>query len=152
MKIYSFPFALTLESSLTIAEIELLQKKNSRALKLFEMRPDGREIEIFGIGAVKDNKGAVCAAGINYVGTTKNGKAGMSILIPASLEGKAVGDYIDEKLAEVSRMATIVEKNAAQALKDVAASKDNFLGSIIELEPETNSIPVKEEKKTGGKK
>lgn len=135
MKIYSFPFAVTLESSLTIAEMELLQKHDPRALALREVTPQGEEYETFRIGYSPVEYGSVNASGVTFVGETDNGKAGLSILIPATFKGDAVGNYIDNKLASVSRNVAIVEANAKKAVVDVKAAKESFLKSIVALKP-----------------
>jgi len=145
MKIYSFPFALTIESSLTIAEIELLQKHDPRALALREVVPGtGEEVETFRMAYdAHSGTGSVTNGGIVFVGETENGKAGMSILIPANLKGPAVGDYINDRLANISNNVRVVEINAAEALVNVKKAKEAFLSAIVPLAPRA----VKEAKK-----
>lgn len=157
MKIYSFPFALTLESKLTIAEIELLQSNNPRALALIESTPDGGEYEIFRLGFAKIDYGTVDANGIIFVGETEDGKAGLSILLPASLSKAEKEEYINKKLSSISRNVAIVEDNAKKALVDVEAAKKSFLKSIVALTPMNEPKSVDEliesaPAKKGGKK
>ena len=166
MKIYSFPFAVTIESALTIAEMELLQKHDPRALALRDVMPNGEEFETFRIGYSPIESGSVNANGVTFVGETENGKAALSILIPATLKGEAVGNYIDNKLAAVSRNIAIVEANAKKAVVDVKAAKEVFLKSIVPLKPaaakeaaptceskcENGKCEVAPSKKEGGKK
>jgi len=137
MKIFSFPFAVTLVSSLKKDEIELLQKKDPRALALFEALPDGTESQFFGINFVSKGTGDVCPSNVTFVGEMPDGKAALSILIPANLKGADVGKYTNDKLAAVSRNCAIVEENAKRALVTVAAAEAAFLDSIIDLTPET---------------
>lgn len=152
MKIYSFPFALTLESSLTVAEIELLQKYDPRALALRDVTPTGEEFETFRVGYSAAEYGSVKSNGVTFVGETDNGKAGLSITIPANLKGDAVGNYINDKLATISRDVEIVEKNAKTALVNVKSAKDAFLAAIVPLTPKTVKEASDEAPKDGGKK
>lgn len=133
MKIFSFPFALTLESSLTIADMELLQKHDPRSLALRDITPTGEEYETFRIGYSPVEYGSVNANSVTFVGETESGKAGMSFLIPSNLQGEKKDAYIDNKLAAVSRNVSIVEANAAKAVIDVKAAQKSFLKSIVAL-------------------
>lgn len=134
MKIYDFPFAITLESSLSIADFELLQKHDPRALALRDISPSGEETEFFRMGYINTEFGTVTSRNITFVGETKNKLAGVSILIPANLNADKKAEYIDNKLADVCRNVAIIEANAVKAIEAVKAAQKSFSESIITLE------------------
>ena len=141
MKVYSFPFAVTLESALTAAEFALLQKYDPRALALREVNPDGSEYETFRIGHCPVTEyGSVKASGITFAGETGKeygmaGRPGVTILIPATLKGDAVKAYIRDKIALIETNVNAVEKNAKAAIKAVEDNNKRLEDSIILLSP-----------------
>jgi len=168
MKTYHFPFAVTLESSLSAADFALLQKYDPRSLALHEMDLSvNMEKEIFRIShCVTSNTGSVDANAVMFVGETGKehgmaGNPGVTILIPATLKGDAIKAYIRDKVAAIEANVNIVETNAKKAIEVVKANNKRFEDNIITLSPKSvkeaapkaeDKAPVADKKEGGSKK
>lgn len=133
MKIYSFPNALTFQSSLTVDEIVSLKKYNPTALNLVEPDAYGAQHVFFSLDHVETAYGSVNQNGITFVGQTEEGKALVSVLIPATLGKDEVKKYINDHYSTIVRYAEVVEKNAKEALVAVKEAEESFTDSIVEL-------------------
>ena len=130
MKIYSFPFAVTIESDLTNEDIITLQKYDPEALALYKTE-ENKTKELFRVCFYKGNISNIADEGIIFTGVTnKNGNAGATALIPTNVDSK---EFINDNYADICVKLQKVEAQAKEALKNVNKSIDDFNKTVIDL-------------------
>lgn len=157
--------AATFVSDLTVAEIEVLQKQNPMALAIVEPNEHGGEDIVFSVGYRNTAFGSISNNKVEFVDKNAEGKACLTVLIPANLADRAA--YLYDKYAIASNMLKVVEKNAKKALTNLTTSKEAFAEEFVDLDSEdtiaeafeeadvvinADSIPDAKTEETGDKK
>ena len=126
--------AVTFVSSLTVAEIEVLQKQNPMALAIKEPNAEGGEDIVFTVQYKNAAFGEINSDRVSFVDKTKDGNACLTVLLPANIADKSA--YLFEKYATAINMLKTVERNAKNALKNLTTSKEEFAKEFIDLDAE----------------
>lgn len=147
--------AATFISDLTVEEIEVLQKQNPMALAIVEPNELGGEDIVFSVSYKNTAFGSISDYKVEFVDKNAEGKACLTVLIPANLADRTA--YLYDKYAIASNLLKVVEKNAKKALTNLTTSKEAFAEAFIDLDSEDTiaealSIPDAEIETKGGKK
>ena len=126
--------AATFTSDLKVDEIIQLQKQDPAALAIIEPTFDGGTQEVFRIAFKNAAFGEITENYMVFVDKNVEGKACLTVLIPANLEDKA--GYLFDKYAVAINMLKVVERKAKKALENIVTSKENFASEILDLDNE----------------
>lgn len=134
--------AATFVSDLTVAEIEVLQRQNPMALAIVEPNEHGGEDIVFSVDYTNTAYGNISDNKVTFVDKNAEGKACLTVLIPANAENKEA--YMFDKYAVASNLLKVVEKNAKKALQNLTTSKKAFAEEFIDLDIEGTVVDALE--------
>lgn len=135
--------AVTFITNLTVEEIKLLQKQAPSALAISEPTPEGYQEEIFRVSHKNAAFGDINDSFITFVDATAEGKACLTVLIPANETDKK--SYLYERYATAINYLKTVERNAKKALNNLVISKEAFAEEFIDLDTEVSLTEALEE-------
>lgn len=133
--------AATFVSDLTVAEIEVLQKQNPMALAIVEPNEHGGEDIVFSVSYKNAAFGNISDTKVEFVDKNAEGKACLTVLIPANLADRTA--YLYDKYAMASNLLKVVEKNAKKALANLTTSKETFAEEFVDLDSESTIADAK---------
>ncbi len=133
-KIKMMQNAATFISDLMIEDIKLLQKQSPSSLAISEPSADGYVDEIFRVSYKNTAFGVINDRYITFVDSTAEGKACLTVLIPADELDK--GAYLYDRYATAVNFLKVVERNAKKALENLTTNKETFAKEFIDLDAE----------------
>lgn len=133
-KIKMMQNAATFISDLTVEEIKLLQKQSPSSLAISEPSAEGYMDEIFRISHKNTAFGEINDRYIIFVDATAEGKACLTVLIPANEPDKSA--YLYDKYATAVNFLKVIERNAKKALESLTTDKATFAKEFIDLDAE----------------
>lgn len=135
--------AVTFISDLTVEEIKLLQRQSPSSLAISEPTAEGYVEEIFRISYKNTAFGDINDNYVTFVDATAEGKACLTVLIPANETDK--GAYLYDKYATAINFIRAVERNAKKALANLTTDKETFAKEFIDLDAEVTLTEALEE-------
>lgn len=126
--------AVTFISDLTVEEIKLLQRQCPNSLAISEPTAEGYVEEIFRLSHKITAFGDINDNYVTFVDATAEGKACLTVLIPANEPDK--GAYLYNKYATAINFIRAIERNARKALANLTVDKETFAKEFIDLDAE----------------
>lgn len=122
-----------IKSSKALEEIKLLEKYRPSSLVLTEGEGESKR-EVFRVGTAAS--ASVNQFGISFANSslTGDGKAVVTVALPADLKPENVTDYVMDKWGKVINNLNKVEQNFEDALTDVKAEQAEVLSHITVAE------------------
>lgn len=144
--LYLIENAMTLVSKLTPEQIETVAKQSPDALQLVTPLGNGdSRVDFTVVYDPKSDFGHIGNDGIRFPAANQDGKACVSVLIPANSKDKK-GYIYDKYMVAINNLA-VVEDQVVKALETVATTKKDFVAKITVLDADASAAEKVDVKK-----